>query len=112
MPWGRATILGGLPVWALVNFGMTDDENGRDYWSEVEDICWVRRDGSRGKSISKPMFDRAESADPYFASVTEAVSDYLAYDNWISRVLPGEALRMYQRGPEEGHTIDGYFQFD
>ncbi len=73
------TILGGLPVHATVSYG-TDDFTGEG-WAEVEDICWLRRDGKRGKAIPQEVFDRAEKYDPYFARLTEEVSDYNAYQD-------------------------------
>ncbi len=79
MPEGPATILGGLPVIAVVSFGVDDSVNGREYWSEVETLHWQKKDGSKGKEIPQHIRDRAEEYDYGLCSVTEQVSDYLAY---------------------------------
>lgn len=78
------TILGGLPVVAFVAFGKdADTPNGAgEYWAEVEDICWMKKDGSAGKSIPQHLIDKAEVYDPYFANLTESVSDHLAMERW------------------------------
>lgn len=78
MPEVPATILGGLPVIAAVRFGVDDGPNGRDYWAEVEQIYWRKRDGSKGKPIPQHIFDRAEEADPCFGALVEEANDYLA----------------------------------
>lgn len=75
MPDAPVTILGGLPVIATVSFT-------RDYWGEcdadVDDLCWMKRDGSKGKSIPQHLFDKA-TADYKNADIIEQVTDYYAY---------------------------------
>jgi len=90
MTWAPATILGGLPVWADVHWGKdADTPNGAgDYWAEVEDICWRKRDGSRGKSITQKVWERAENYDCYFCHTIEEVEDYLDHQ---TREREGEA---------------------
>lgn len=70
------TILGGLPVIAQVSFS-------RDYWTgecdaDVDDLFWMKRDGSKGKSIPQHLFDKA-TADYKNADIIEQVVDHLAY---------------------------------
>lgn len=76
MPEAPVTILGGLPVIAEVSFS-------RDYWTgesdaDVDDLCWMKRDGSKGKSIPQHLFDKA-TADYKSADIIEQVVDHLAY---------------------------------
>lgn len=77
-----ATILGGLPVIADVSFGY-DGFTG-EYYSEVSQLFWVKKDGSPGKELPQHVIDKAEKYDPYFANLTENVSEMLAseaYEN-------------------------------
>lgn len=55
------TILGGLPAFATVSWGKdADTPNGAgEYWSEVEDLQWVRKDGTPGKSLPEHLFNKA-----------------------------------------------------
>lgn len=82
-----ATILGGLPVIAEVSFGKDSDtpSGPGDYWAEVENIYWMKRDGSKGREIPKHLWDRAEKYDRYFGSLTEQVSDHLAHEAWLEK---------------------------
>ena len=91
MTYYPATILGGLPVMADIAFGKdADTPNGPgDYYAEVEDIAWRKRDGTPGKSISQAMYDRAEKYDPYFGNLICQVSDNLAMEQW-EREHPGQ----------------------
>ncbi len=82
MPEGPGTILGGLPVIAVVWFSRgdgytTDDDAG------VGSIHWVKRDGSKGKEIPVHVRDRAEVYDYAFCDLIEQVSDYLAHEDWL-----------------------------
>jgi len=74
---GRGTILGGLPVIAEVSWGT-------DYWgegyAEIEQIYWMKRDGTKGKPISRKVFDRAEIYDSYFCSLVEQLSEQAAHE--------------------------------
>lgn len=77
MPDCPVTILGGLPVIAEVWF------SGPDYYGEydagVDGIYWQKRDGSKGKEVSKAVYDRLHKIDYWDAYVTEQASEYLAY---------------------------------
>jgi hypothetical protein len=77
VPSGPGTILGGLPIIADAAFGQ--DWDG-EYWSEVEHIYWMKKDGSAGKEIPAHIRDRAEKYDPYFSCLTEQISDHLAHE--------------------------------
>ena len=77
-----ATILGGLPVVATIAFGKdADTPNGPgEYWAEVEEICWRKRDGTAGKPVPEHIYDRAEKYDPYFSALIETIESELAYE--------------------------------
>lgn len=78
MPYeGPGTILGGLPVIAVIEAGKdADTPNGPgEYWQEIVSIHWKKRDGSKGKKIPEHLRDRAENYDYGFYSLIEQV-DY------------------------------------
>jgi hypothetical protein len=72
-----ATILGGLPIIAVIEYWT-------DYWGEgdfsVEHIYWRKRDGSPGKEIPQSVIDRASNYDYLFCNLFEQVSDHCAYE--------------------------------
>jgi hypothetical protein len=81
----QVSILGGLPVIAQVTFtrgdGWTTDDD-----AEVYHLYWAKRDGTKGKEVSQKIYEKLEKRDPYWqVSVTEQVSDALAYEDWIGR---------------------------
>lgn len=83
MPEGPATVLGGLPVWAEVWFSRgdgwtTDDDAG------VDQLYWLKRDGTKGKPLSQKIMDRIEKEDYWECDVIDKVSDYLAHEQWIA----------------------------
>lgn len=84
-----ATILGGLAIIADVAFGKdSDTPNGPgDYWASVEHIYWLKKNGTKGKEIPQAVRDKAEKYDPYFATLTENVSEMLAYEDWERKRL-------------------------
>lgn len=69
MPEGPSTILGGLPVFLVVSCGY--DPYNNEYWSEVDEICWRKKDGSKGKPIPDSVRDRAENYDYGFCEAIE-----------------------------------------
>ena len=77
MPDCPVTILGGLPVIAEVWF------SGPDYYGEydagVDGIYWQKRDGSKGKEVSKAIYDRLDKVAYWQAYITEQANEYLAY---------------------------------
>lgn len=82
MPFGPATILGGLPVIAEVLFtrgdGWTTDDD-----ADVVGVFWMKRDGTAGKPVPQHMLDRAEKVCSWWESdVIEAVSEHLAHEQW------------------------------
>lgn len=78
MPGAPVTILGGLPVWAEVFFGVHDyGPDGKDYWAEVDNLFWLKHDGTKGKQVPQSLFDKAMK-NYGEAAITEQVSDYLA----------------------------------
>ena len=80
----KTTILGGLPVMATVWFDR-DDFSG-EYLAEVEEICWVKRNGKPGKEIPQKVRDRAAVYDPCFCCLVEDVSEQLAWERENERV--------------------------
>ena len=81
MPGGPSIILGGLPVWAEVWFTrgdgwMTDDDAG------VTSLHWLKSDGTKGKEVSKKIYDRLDKIDYWEVDVVDRVSDYLAYKDY------------------------------
>lgn len=79
---GIGTILGGLPVVAVVTGGKdADTPNGPgEYWTEVVSIHWMKRDGSKGAEIPPHIRDRAEAYDFGFCDLTEQVFDSLLHE--------------------------------
>jgi hypothetical protein len=79
-----ATILGGLPVMAEVWFTRGDGYYTDDgYNAGVDGLYWLTRAGKRGKALPQSIMDRLEKKDPYWqASVTEQVSEALAYESY------------------------------
>lgn len=77
MPDCPVTILGGLPVIAEVWF------SGPDYYGEynagVDGIYWQKRNGLKGKLISKKIHDRLDKIDYWQSDVLDQANDYLAY---------------------------------
>jgi len=92
------TILGGLPVIANVWYTrgdgyITDDDAG------VDEVFWRKRDGSRGKEVSKAVYDRLEKYDKWWqAAVTEQAND------WLGCNCP----HRYANGDEEGEWSREY----
>lgn len=71
--WGLATIKGGLPVWAEVYFSYDSFTMESD--AEVQDICWVKKDGSRGKSVPEHIYRKVVDDDCQSCDVIECVQD-------------------------------------
>lgn len=86
---GPGTILGGLPVIAVVESGKDiDTPNGPgEYWSEVQSIHWQKRDGSKGKELPEHIVDRAEKYDYAFCNLIEEVHDWLAYKDYEEKQM-------------------------
>ena len=81
----QVSILGGLPVIAVVTFTRGDGWEIDDD-AHVDHLYWVKRDGAKGKEVSQKIYDKLDKRDPYWqADVTEQVSEALAYEDWISR---------------------------
>ena len=82
---GAGTILGGLPVIAVVESGKdADTPNGPgEYWSEVISLHWVKRDGSKGKELPEKVRDRAEAYDYGFCDLIEQVHEQLTYERYL-----------------------------
>ncbi len=86
MPFAPVTILGGLPVIAEVWFSrgdgwMTDDDAG------VDGLYWIKRDGTRGKHVSRKIWDRLDKIDYWQCDVVEQASDWLAYSDAEEREM-------------------------
>jgi hypothetical protein len=86
MPEGRGTICGGLPVIAHVTFtrgdGWTTDDD-----AEVDEIYWMKKDGTKGKPIPEHLRERAEKQDYLLCNLIEQVSDYLAYEQYERELM-------------------------
>lgn len=91
-------MLGGLPVWADVQFGKDPDTpNGPgEFWAEVLCLRWVRRDGSPGRELPPAVVDRAEAYDYGFCDLTQAVSEELAFEAHERGMMEWAAWRMSQ----------------
>lgn len=74
MPFGPATILGGLPVIAEVWFSGPDYQG--EYDAGVDGIYWQRRDGTAGAPLSEKIMARL--SDYWQSDVIDSVSNYLA----------------------------------
>lgn len=102
------TVLGGLPAFATVSWGKdTDTPNGDgEYWSEVDDLQWVRRDGKPGASFSEQMFEKAMSYGNYRGyDIIEQVEETLSYEQTQQEEME-HAAASYQRGwLAEGYLI-------
>lgn len=77
---GVGTILGGLPVFVEINSGKdADTPNGPgEYWASVEEIYWLKRDGTKGSAIPQAVLDRAEKYDYGFCNLIENIFETLA----------------------------------
>lgn len=84
---GPGTILGGLPVIAVLSSGKdADTPNGPgEYWTEVDSIHWRKRDGSKGKEIPQHLRDKAEAYDSYFSSLIEDIESHYAYQAYLQK---------------------------
>jgi len=92
---GPGTILGGLPVWAVIDHGKDDDTpcGPGEWWSEVRSLHWLKRDGTKGKELPEHITDRAEKYDYAFCDLCEQVFDYVAHEKWLAKQA-GEAAQM------------------
>lgn len=103
------TVLGGLSAFATVSWGKdADTPNGAgEYWSEVEDLQWVRRDGKPGASFSEQLFEKAMSYgnDYEGCNIIEQVEGTLGYEQAQQEEM-AHAAASYQRGwLAEGYLI-------
>lgn len=75
-------MLGGLPLWAECSFT-------RDYWGEddcsVDSLCWLKRDGTKGKEVSQKIIDRLDKTIGWEADVCLLVSEQAAYEAYKAR---------------------------
>lgn len=94
---GRATILGGLPVFVEINAGKdADTPNGPgEYYAEVDGIYWLKRDGTKGKEISEKIWDRAIKYDYGFCDLIEQIFDQISREQDIANGLnPDEMFQL------------------
>lgn len=79
------TILGGLPVIAVLESGKDPDTpiGPGEYWTEVQALHWVKRDGSKGKEIPEKVYERAEAYDYAFCDLIENIHEQMAYEQWL-----------------------------
>lgn len=79
-----ATILGGLPVIAVICSGKDGDtpEGPGEYWSEVDALYWRKRNGTKGKPLPQHIIDRAEKYDYAFCNLIEGVFEEESYERW------------------------------
>lgn len=98
---GPATILGGLPVFAVCWYTRgdgwsTDDDCG------VEALYWLRRDGTPGKELPQKIIDRLEKVPFWEADVCEMVCDH--YHEHQTPDPPPEPVSDFQFWIEEART--------
>lgn len=74
MPQGPSVLFGCLPVWIVVSAGGNTYD---DYWEEVEEVYWLKRNGTKGSPVKQSILDRAEAQDFGFCNVLESF-----WDNW------------------------------
>lgn len=81
---GPGTILGGLPVIAVIESGKdADTPNGPgEYWSEVQVLHWMGRKGEKRGVVPEHIVDRAEKYDYAFCDLIEQVHDHLSHEKW------------------------------
>lgn len=86
---GPGTILGGLPVIAVIDFGKDEDTpiGPGEYWSEVRSLHWRKRDGTKGAEIPDHIVERAEKYDYAFCDLCEQVFDHLAHQDWLAKQI-------------------------
>jgi hypothetical protein len=73
------TVKGGLPMIADVWFSGPDYFG--EYDSDVDDLYWQKKDGSKGKPISDKIMLDIQKKDPYYESyIIEQVNDWLGYN--------------------------------
>ena len=96
---GPGTILGGLPVIAIIEHGKdADTPNGPgEYWAEAQAIYWRKRDGSKGAEIPEHIIIRAEKYDSHFSTLIEQVEDHFHYEKWKA----AEAAKAIEAGTAE-----------
>lgn len=82
MPEGKAYLKGCLPVWIVVNCGKdADTPNGPgEHYEEVEEIYWLKRNGTKGSHISQKLWDEAEAEDYGFCMMLEAFWSDMRYE--------------------------------
>lgn len=90
-------ILGGLPAWATINYSYDSYTGESD--SEVEELFWQKRDGSRGSALPQHIFDKALSYgnDYQGCDIIEQVDATLGYEQWEREEML-HAAQVYQRG--------------
>lgn len=73
-------ILGGLPIMAKINCWMSEGTwlSDAEFYSEVEKIFWMKRDGTPGKEIPEHLYERAEEYDYMFSDLMEYGFHWLA----------------------------------
>lgn len=83
---GPGTILGGLPVIAVIDSGKDADTpiSDGEYWNEVRSIHWRKQDGTKGKELSEVLIERAEKHDHHFCDLCDQVFDHIAHERWLA----------------------------
>lgn len=84
---GPGTILGGLPVIAVVSSGKDSDtpDGPGEYWSEVDSIHWRKRDGTKGKALPEHLRDKAKAYDSGFCDLIDQVHTHLSQEEWLRK---------------------------
>lgn len=75
------SILGGLPVMAEINCGMSEGTwvSDAEFYSEVEAIYWWKKGDKPGKEIPAHLWERAYEYDYMFADLIQNGLDWLAF---------------------------------
>lgn len=100
----------GLPLIAVVTAGY-DAFNGES-WSEVAELFWRKRDGSRGKHVSPKVWDKIDGDGDGLNGLTEQVFDHLEHERWERETLPLLAVQLYQGGTQSEDFAGPIYLFD
>lgn len=65
---GPSVILGGLPVWVELHVQKTYEG---DIWEQIDEIRWLKKNGTPGKLITQKVYDKASKYDPGWCELSE-----------------------------------------
>ena len=109
MPEAPVTV-NGMPMIAVIHSSYDSFTGESD--SEVTELYWRKRDGTRGKHVSLKVWDKIDAEIWGMCGILEQAFDVWAYERYVWDCALKGAPQVYQNGLEEGLTIDGFFQFE